>query len=171
MNVDMSKYPLQSQILDPETAKIIEEATEKIKKLPYKLDATLYFKPIEELKKLYDEQRWFEGLVISCAYFERIAVSKLREYAEYNKKLPISSKKIKKMNLTLDKLLVLSLISEIIDNKTYNDMDKIRILRNDLVHNPDKIKELDTDPERTKKLFQNSIRCIDKIRKKKFPKT
>lgn len=165
---ELSKYRIASQSLDTDTFDILKESLIKVKEAVSQLEQALYYKPIQELVKLYQGERWFEGLILSCVYFHRIGIKKLREYAKSNTDLAISSNKIKNMRLVLDEALVLLHITKIINRKTYTDMGEIRDIRNDLVHEPDTIKDFDSNPDEAKRLLQNGIRCVDKLRKAKI---
>jgi len=169
MSKDISEYNDLGSAWDSDVEKIIGNSTEQIKiltqKQKFNLNASLYFKPIEELMKLYEGKRWFEGLVLACAYFQNIGLIKIREYAKINDDLFFGSKKIKKMRLHLDEVLVFLHTIGIIDKKQYSMMDEIREERNDLVHDPEHLEFFEKNPDYSKKLFQNAIRCLEKLRK------
>jgi len=120
---------------------------------------------IDELKQLIDEKRYFEGLILSIAYYETLAMDKLIKFLKSNKfDEHISIEDFERYNNSFARKIELLYLLKIIDKKHYNNINRVNGYRNDLVHH--KIKSIAIWDRTYIVLIRHAILCYKELLKK-----
>lgn len=116
---------------------------------------TAFQAPTKVLQRYIDKKQWFEGIVVSTAYFESLGITKLKIHF----KGEIKQKRLERLGL--EELILLLRASDIIKQPTYSKMMEIKDMRNDLAHDPTMTYKLEYT--KSKKLLENAIECIKEL--------
>jgi hypothetical protein len=130
--------------------------------------------PIAKLHKAIREENWFEGLILSCTYFEMFGVLSLKTYFETISNVEPKQHGIISVFLGRAQLaptIKLLYFCGLVSSKTYAHMMKIKDARNKIVHRTkvkDKafvIPEEINNESKTKalKLIEDAIECIKEL--------
>ncbi len=87
--------------------------------------------PVEELEKAYKEEDYIKIITYGCAVIEYYG-KRLLIRAFKNRNIGVSNKKIARLGL--DSVLIMLLTNNLIDKAIYDDINKVKKFRNDIMH-------------------------------------
>lgn len=118
------------------------------------LDAWWEINPIQILINCIEKEKWFEGVVLSTAFFEGIGKMLLSDHF----KGEIGSERFRNLGL----IIMFLRASEIIDPTTYSDMMKVKDFRDDIVH-LEPFTKPKLQPKKAKEIIEKAISCLGKL--------
>lgn len=111
--------------------------------------------PVQILRDRIEEEKWFEGVVLSTAFFEGVGIGVLKSHFQGK----VASEKIDRIR-SVEQIIFLLYASGMIKQPTYSKMLEVNDFRNGLVHFPLGTPRQPLEPKEAKRIIQKAIGCL-----------